>query len=106
VPIISFDFRGVSIDLLFARLSEMSVPKDIDILEDKILVSINHLYITPAEEIFSTCDMKQKQCSSGAVKQWRSIVTPKQQQCEAVKAVSKRRKQCSGGTVVEKQWEQ
>lgn len=37
VPIISFDYRGVSIDLLFARLAENSVAKDIDILDDDIL---------------------------------------------------------------------
>jgi poly(A) polymerase len=38
VPIISFDYRGVSIDLLFARLAENTVPKDIDILDDRILI--------------------------------------------------------------------
>lgn len=37
VPIISFDFENVSLDLLFARLAENYVPKDVDLLEDKIL---------------------------------------------------------------------
>eukprot|EP01038_Epipyxis_sp_PR26KG_P008921 gene8921-12031_t len=41
VPIISFDFQGVSIDLLFARLSENSVPRDIDILDDSILIGLD-----------------------------------------------------------------
>lgn len=41
VPIISFDFRAVSIDLLFARMAENSVPKDIDILDDKILTGLD-----------------------------------------------------------------
>lgn len=41
VPIITFDFRGVNIDLLFARLSENIIPKDIDILDDKILVGLD-----------------------------------------------------------------
>lgn len=37
VPIMSFDFEKVSIDLLFARLAENYVPKDVDLLEDSIL---------------------------------------------------------------------
>lgn len=41
VPIISFDYRNVSIDLLFARMSENSIPKDIDILDDKILIGLD-----------------------------------------------------------------
>lgn len=46
VPIMSFDFRGasglnVSIDLLFARMAENSVAKDIDILDDKILSGLD-----------------------------------------------------------------
>lgn len=41
VPIISFDFRDVSIDLLFARMAENVIPKDIDILDDKILVGLD-----------------------------------------------------------------
>lgn len=41
VPIISFDYREVSIDLLFARMAENVIPKDIDILDDKILVGLD-----------------------------------------------------------------
>lgn len=41
VPLISFDFRGVSIDLLFARLAQNSVPKDLDILDDNILIGLD-----------------------------------------------------------------
>jgi poly(A) polymerase len=41
VPIISFDYRGVSIDLLFARMAENVIPKDIDILDDRILVGLD-----------------------------------------------------------------
>ncbi|RYG64477.1 hypothetical protein EON64_13915 [archaeon] len=41
VPLISFDFRGVSIDLLFARLADNSVPRDIDILDDNILIGLD-----------------------------------------------------------------
>lgn len=37
VPIMSFDFENVSIDLLFARLAENYVSKDVDLLEDSIL---------------------------------------------------------------------
>jgi poly(A) polymerase len=41
VPLMSFDFRKVSIDLLFARLAENSVPADVDILDDKILSGLD-----------------------------------------------------------------
>lgn len=41
VPVISFDFRGVNIDLLFARLAENTVPRDIDILDDRILIGLD-----------------------------------------------------------------
>lgn len=41
VPIMSFDIRGVNIDLLFARLNMNSVPEDINILDDKILKNLD-----------------------------------------------------------------
>lgn len=41
VPIMSFEFQGVSIDLLFARLSDNSVPENIDIFDDKILRNLD-----------------------------------------------------------------
>eukprot|EP01041_Mallomonas_annulata_P003025 gene3025-5929_t len=41
VPIMSFDFQGVSIDLLFARLPDNSVPQNIDIFDDKILRNLD-----------------------------------------------------------------
>lgn len=41
VPMIGFDFQGVSIDLLFARLADNAVPKDLDILDDKILTGLD-----------------------------------------------------------------
>lgn len=41
VPIISFDYRDVSIDLLFARMAENIIPKDIDILDDRILIGLD-----------------------------------------------------------------
>ena len=41
VPLLSFDFSGVSIDLLFARLASPLVPKDLDILEDSVLQGLD-----------------------------------------------------------------
>lgn len=41
IPLISFDFRGVSIDLLFAQLARNAVPKDLDILDDSILRGVD-----------------------------------------------------------------
>lgn len=43
VPIMSFDFEGVSIDLLFARLAENIVPKNLNeyVLDDHILIGID-----------------------------------------------------------------
>ena len=41
VPIMSFDFERVSIDLLFARLADNIVPKNLDVLDDKILAGID-----------------------------------------------------------------
>lgn len=41
VPIMSFDFRKVSIDLLFARLVDNVVPKNLDILDDRILIGLD-----------------------------------------------------------------
>jgi poly(A) polymerase len=41
VPVMSFDYRGVSIDLLFARLAQNIVPKDLDILDDNILIGLD-----------------------------------------------------------------
>lgn len=42
VPLISFDFSGVSIDLLFARLAVNVVPKDLDILDDEVLIGLDN----------------------------------------------------------------
>lgn len=41
VPIMSFDYRGISIDLLFARLSGNFVPPHLDILDDHILSGLD-----------------------------------------------------------------
>jgi poly(A) polymerase len=46
VPVMSFDFRGpnglnVSIDLLFARMAENTVPGNLNILDDKILTGLD-----------------------------------------------------------------
>lgn len=41
VPLISFDFNGVSIDLLFARLASSHVPRDLDILDDDVLIGVD-----------------------------------------------------------------
>ena len=41
VPIMSFDFKLVSIDLLFARLVGNSVPSNLDILDDSILAGLD-----------------------------------------------------------------
>ena len=37
VPIITFDFEGVNIDLLFASLPVDSVPEDFDVNEDDVV---------------------------------------------------------------------
>ena len=43
VPLITFDFRNVNIDFLFARMAENSIPKDINerIFEDEILRNLD-----------------------------------------------------------------
>lgn len=41
VPLMAFDFEGVSIDLLFARSAENLVPEKFDILDDKILTGVD-----------------------------------------------------------------
>lgn len=41
VPIMAFDFDGISIDLLFARLSTNIVRKGVDLLDDNILTNID-----------------------------------------------------------------
>jgi poly(A) polymerase len=41
VPLISFDFNGVSIDLLFARLASNQVPRNLDILDDDVLIGVD-----------------------------------------------------------------
>lgn len=41
VPIITFDWEEVNIDLLFARLQQISVPDSIDIDNDQILTNVN-----------------------------------------------------------------
>lgn len=41
VPILSFDFRKVSIDLLFARLADNIVPKNLNILDNRILSGLD-----------------------------------------------------------------
>ena len=41
VPVMSFDYRGVSIDFLFARLSTNRVPNELNILEDSILRNLD-----------------------------------------------------------------
>lgn len=42
IPIMSFDFEGVSIDLLFARLADSEVSTDdLDVLNDRILLGVD-----------------------------------------------------------------
>jgi poly(A) polymerase len=41
VPLMEFDFDGVSIDLLFARLADNVVPAKLDILDDNILTGLD-----------------------------------------------------------------
>jgi len=41
VPIITFDWEEVNIDLLFARLQQVSVPESIDIDNDQILANVS-----------------------------------------------------------------
>ena len=41
VPLMSFDFDGVSIDLLFARMADNVVPENLDILDDSILTGLD-----------------------------------------------------------------
>ena len=43
IPIISFDFRKVSIDLLFSQLAQNKVPKNLDILDDSILRGVDEV---------------------------------------------------------------
>jgi poly(A) polymerase len=40
VPVISFDFQNVSIDLLFCRFSSSEVPRNLDILDDNCLIGL------------------------------------------------------------------
>mmetsp|Transcript_26696 Transcript_26696/g.39666 ORF Transcript_26696/g.39666 Transcript_26696/m.39666 type:complete len:635 (-) Transcript_26696:59-1963(-) len=41
VPLISFHFGSIDFDLLFARLTENSVPEDVDIFDDRILRNVD-----------------------------------------------------------------
>lgn len=41
VPIMTFDYGNINIDLSFARLNENSVPEDVDIFDDKILRNVD-----------------------------------------------------------------
>ena len=41
IPLLSFEFRNVSIDLLFAQLAQNTVPKNLDILDDAILRGVD-----------------------------------------------------------------
>lgn len=41
VPIMAFEFYGISIDLLFAKLAENCVPKNVDIFNDDILRNLD-----------------------------------------------------------------
>lgn len=42
MPIIAFDFYGISIDLLFAKLAENCVPPNVDIFNDDILRNLDN----------------------------------------------------------------
>lgn len=42
MPILAFDFYGISIDLLFAKLAENSVPANVDIFNDDILRNLDN----------------------------------------------------------------
>lgn len=46
VPIMSFDFDGVSIDLAFARLVDNFVPAKLDVLDDNILNGVDDATVT------------------------------------------------------------
>lgn len=41
VPVLSFKFNGISIDLLYARLSLWAIPEDLDISHDSILQNVD-----------------------------------------------------------------
>lgn len=41
IPILTFDWEGVNIDLLFARLNSPTVPPDFDIDNDAVLDGVN-----------------------------------------------------------------
>lgn len=41
VPLMRFKFSGISIDLLYARLSLRTIPEDMDILDEKLLENID-----------------------------------------------------------------
>ncbi len=41
VPVMAFEFHGISIDLLFAKLAENVVPKNVDIFNDSILRNLD-----------------------------------------------------------------
>lgn len=46
VPILEFDFEGINIDLLFARLSSPTVPRDLDIDNDSVIGGVDHASAT------------------------------------------------------------
>jgi poly(A) polymerase len=41
VPLMRFKFRGISIDLLYARLSLRTIPEDMNILDEKLLEDLD-----------------------------------------------------------------
>lgn len=41
VPILTFDWEGINIDLLFARLSTASIPRNFDIDDDRVLSGVD-----------------------------------------------------------------
>lgn len=57
VPVIAFAFDGISIDLLFAKLPMSSIPEDFDLLDHKILKTLEEKCVVSVNGSRTTDEM-------------------------------------------------